>query len=38
MTKPDHLRSLCATLTVLVAAVVHASPFLLIGAWLAGVH
>lgn len=38
MTTQDHLRSLGATLTVLVASLIHALPFLMIAAWLSGVR
>lgn len=38
MKRHDHLFGTLATLSVATAAVVYAAPFLLIGAWLTGVH
>ena len=38
MTKRDHLSGLFATFSVVTASAVYAAPFLMIGAWLTGVH
>lgn len=38
MTKRDRLLNLLAALSVVGASTVYASPFLMIGVWLAGLH